>query len=687
MQNAERRKGSASSFFILRSSFCVLVFLLALTACTRPEAPAAPPADLPIFLISIDTLRSDRVNAQLTPQLTALAQDGVTFTRAFSHVPQTLPSHTTMLTGLLPQHNGVRDNIGYAVAPSLDTLPEILKRNGYTTGASVSSYVLRRATGIDQGFDFFDDELEYRSFVDIMAERGGERSVAALQRWLDGVTSRKLFAFLHLYEPHAPYANDSYDADVQQADAIVGSFLADLKRRNLYDDALVIVTSDHGEGLGEHGEDEHGVFLYREAIQVPLIIKLPRRARAGERIETMTALADLTPTILTAAGFTPPKVDGLDALGAVPPARRIYAESYYPRLHINWHELTSLVDAQHQYIDAPRRELYDWRADPREQTNLLDTNRRVAFAMAGELKPLVTPFQPPSNIDLEDQRKLAALGYLGSASPTPAGPLPDPKDRIHFLRILREAKRHVTRGEFAAAIPLLRKLTEENPSLVDEWVLLAEALERSRQRGEAIAVLRRANALFPGSAVVTLPLAELYLADRRFADARAHAELALKEDEVLAREMLAKIALAANDLPTAKREIERAAAVAPKRTTTLLALARVQKRAEEWGALLGTLDRIAAEIDTRHLPRVRGLHADRGEALLHLQRGREAEQAFRRETELFPDNLPAWGNLAVILSVQGRNAEARALLDDAVRRNPTPEAQRMRAEALTVVGR
>ncbi|HEX9982937.1 MAG TPA: sulfatase-like hydrolase/transferase [Thermoanaerobaculia bacterium] len=674
-----------STFCVLRTAFCVLVFVF--SSCSRETpAPAANP-DTPIFLISIDTLRSDRVTPALAPRLTALAQESVTFTSAFSHVPQTLPSHTTMLTGLLPQRNAVRDNIGYALAPELETLPETLKRNGYTTGASVSSYVLRRATGIDQGFDFFDDELEYRSSIDVTAERGGERTVAALQRWLDSVTSRRLFALLHLYEPHAPYEKGSYDAEVSHADAIVGAFLDDLKRRGLYDDALIVVTSDHGEGLGDHGEDEHGIFVYREAIQVPLIVKLPRQSRAGERITAMAALSDLTPTILGATGITAPaKLDGLDVLRTqVPPTRRVYAESYYPRLHVNWHELTSLVDAQHQYIDAPRRELYDWRADPREQQNLLEANRRVAFAMANELKPLVTAFQPPSKIDLEDQRKLAALGYIGSTSSGSGGPLPDAKDKVHYIRMLREAKQLVSGGNLAAAIPLLRKLTVENPSLVDEWVLLAEALERSGHHNDAIDVLRKANGLFPGSAIVTLPLAELYLADRRFAEARAHAELALKDDEVLARETLAKIALQAGDLNAARKEVERAVAVAPNRTSTLLSLARVQKRAEDWRGMLATLDRVSAEVDARHLPRIRNLHGDRGEALLRLQRGPEAEQAFRRETELFPDNLPAWGNLAVILAVQGRNQEARALLDDAVRRNPGPAGERMRTEALQVV--
>jgi arylsulfatase A-like enzyme/thioredoxin-like negative regulator of GroEL len=639
---------------------CVLLLLL-LMGCGARETPV----DTPVFLISIDTLRSDRIRADLTPNIVALAHDGVTFERAFSHVPQTLPSHATMLTGLVPSHAGVRDNIGYTLAANVATLPALLKANGYATGAAVSSYVLRRSTGIANGFDFFDDHLEGQA-VDVTAERGGERTAAALTQWLDAQQSRKLFAFLHLYEPHAPYPG-GYDADVSRADKIVGDFLAHLKQRGFYDNALIVLVSDHGEGLGDHGEPDHGVFVYREAIQVPLIVKLPRRERAGERVQALAALSDVTPTILGILGIDPPKLDGLDLLHAsIPADREVDAESYYPRLHFHWSELTSVITARHQYIQAPRAELYDWQADPSERRNLLADERRAAHALATSLARRVSPPAPPSQVDAEDQRKLAALGYVGSAGESGAGDYPDPKDRIQYLAMYRRAEAL----PLNEAVPLLQTVTREAPEIVDAWLRLAAA-----QPDRAIPILQEASKRFNGNAAVVLPLADAYLRAARYDEARAHAELALRSDPVVAHEMLAKIALAQGDMVTAGKHAQESFALAPERTATLLMLARIAQRQQDWPAALSALDRIKGSM--------RGVQADRGEALLHLARGPEAEQAFRAEVQAYPDNVHAWGNLAVVLAAQGRTDEATRTVDEALRRNPA--ATKMASEVRALI--
>jgi arylsulfatase A-like enzyme/Flp pilus assembly protein TadD len=669
------------------ASLAAAAAALMLLGCHRDEQPARA-GQPPIILISVDTLRSDRVGHGLTPHVDQLGREGTSFERAFSHVPETFPSHTTIMTGLLPQNNGVRDNIGYTLDPKVPTLASVLKEHGYATGAAVSSYVLRRATGIDHGFDSYDDELEYRSSLDVEAERNGEHTTAALEHWLDGVPSHKVFAFLHIYEPHAPYdapaeyakGRSPYDAEVAYADAIVGKFLDDLKRRGLYDEALIVFLSDHGEGLGDHGEDEHGVLVYREAIQVPLIVKLPHAAGSGQRVHDLAALTDVMPTILAAAGIDAPKTDGVNLLSGRHTSRQLYVESYFPRLHVHWHELTSLIDDHFQFIDAPKRELYDHGADPTERQNLVESNRRTAFGMADTLKPLVR-FQPPSAVDEEDQRKLAALGYIGSVSTGAGGDYPDPKDRIQYVRMFRQAQRLPD----AQAIPLLQKLTRENPSLVDEWAMLAGAYERTGRRALAIATLHEANKLFPGSPSVTLPLAQVLLSDKRYAEARAHAELALKQDPVLAHEMLSQIAFVQGDGAAARREIDLALSGAPHRTTTLMQLARIQEKGEDWTGALATLDGTAGEVRSRHLAPMRDLEAQRGQALLHLGRGPEAEQAFRAEIASFPDNLPAWGNLAVILAVEGHRDEAMHLLAEAKRKNPGPAAERMVQETLDAV--
>jgi choline-sulfatase len=674
----------------------IALALLALVSC-RGGHEEKTQAVVPVFLISVDTLRSDHVGVYgstraSTPNIDRFAKDGVVFERAFSHVPQTLPSHAAILSGLLPQNNGVRDNIGYTVAESIPTLQSVLKSYGYATGAAVSSYVLRRATGIGRGFDSFDDELEYKSTLDTGAERNGERTLAALQRWLDSVAaSKRVFGFLHLYEPHAPYTpppefakgRSPYDGEVAYADAIVGRFLDDLKRRGLYDDALIVFLSDHGEGLGDHGEEEHGIFVYREALQVPLIIKLPRRANAGTRVQSLAALTDVMPTTLKILGLVPPaRLDGVDLFAPRKAGRRLYAESYYARFHLHWHELTSLVSEEWHYIDAPRIELYALRADPAESKNVAEPNRRTAFAMQREIAAMVKPFSPPTQVDLEDQRKLAALGYIGSIATGGGGDYPDPKDRIQYIRMFHEAESLTSARRFSEAIPLLERLTIENPSLVEEWLLLADAQEQTGRRTAAMVTLREAIKRFPGSPNATLSLAQILLAAGRYDEAVAHAELALKQDAVLARETLARIALSRGNLAEARKQIDLALDAAPHRTSTLMAAATIQLRQNDWPRALATLDRAAAEVSLRHLPAIRGLESDRGDALLHLQRGPEAEEAYRKETSLFPNDVPAWGNLSMILAAQGRRAEAIQALRDAMEKNPGPAARRMAIESL-----
>ncbi|HWS71926.1 MAG TPA: sulfatase, partial [Thermoanaerobaculia bacterium] len=252
-----------------RGAFLLLVLMGA--ACARRET-----AHPPVILISIDTLRADRVTPALMPNVTALARDGVSYRRAWSHCPLTLPSHLSMFTGLLPPEHGVRDNVGYRFdASKHPTLASIFRANGYATGAAISAYVLRGETGASAGFDDYDDAIGIVDGAPVGAlQRAGSITESIAEHWIAGHETRPFFYFLHLYEPHSPY-EPTYDDDVRRADAIAGTFLDFLKKRGLYDRATIALVSDHGEGLMEHGEQEHGVFLYREDLQVPLIVKYP----------------------------------------------------------------------------------------------------------------------------------------------------------------------------------------------------------------------------------------------------------------------------------------------------------------------------------------------------------------------------------------------------------------------------
>ncbi|HEX6624268.1 MAG TPA: sulfatase, partial [Pyrinomonadaceae bacterium] len=343
-----------------------LAALLALASCGR-FGGTAPSKTTPVILISIDTLRSDRLpmygyDRVSTPNLDALRGDAILYERAYSHCPLTLPSHSSMFTGLLPSEHGVRDNTGYRLEQSTPTLAELLKKNGYATAAAVSAFVLRRESGIARGFDFYDDDVEalgQRAGIG-QVQRDGRATVEAAKKWLEGKTGNPFFLFVHMYEPHTPYTppepfnsqyKDKYDGEIAYADAVVGELIADLKARDVYDDAMIILLSDHGEGLNDHGEEEHGVFLYREAIQVPLLVKLPKSAHKGKSVAAPVQLIDVFSTIL-AQTTTPGSTRNTTARSLLTflsggdnddaPARPIYSETYYPRLHFGWSDLHSL---------------------------------------------------------------------------------------------------------------------------------------------------------------------------------------------------------------------------------------------------------------------------------------------------------------------------------------------------------
>ncbi len=458
--------------------------LLALVLFACRERTSTPP---PIILISIDTFRSDRLGV-VTPHLDAFRRDAVLFERAYSHSPLTLPSHATILSGVLPSEHGARDNVGFRMKP-VPRLPAQLKARGYATAGAVSAYVLRAATGIGEGFDAYDDEIDRAGGDQSLGavQRPGAKTIDVAQKWIASQNG-PFFYFLHLYEPHTPYQAPepfrskhahAYDAEVAYSDALLGGFFDFLRERGLYDRAIIVVLSDHGEGLGDHEEDEHGIFLYREAIQVPLLVKLPSRALAGESVRTPVGLQEVAPMILRA-------LDDPRKLTEIAP-RPVYSETWYPRFHFGWSDLHSLIDGDEHFIDAPRAELYDLRADPAEKQNLIADRRRRAAALRSAIAPLKREADAPSAVDPEEAQKLAALGYIGSGTMTRSGALPDPKDRTGTFRELREAFRLQRDGRDAEALAQFDRILAQDPDLIDAWDVRAKLLFRMGRTAESIA--------------------------------------------------------------------------------------------------------------------------------------------------------------------------------------------------------
>jgi len=683
-----------------------IVAAVLLAAC---RGNVKPSNQTPVILISVDTLRSDHLPAYgyggvETPNIDALRKDGILFRRAYSHTPLTLPSHATILTGTLPADHGLRDNVGFKLAPNVPTLASLLKKNGYATGAAVSAFVLRHETDISRGFDFYDDEVEPvgASTVIGRVQRDGRDTARVAKTWLDKQQG-PLFFFLHLYEPHTPYTppepflsryKNHYDGEIAYADDIVGDFIGYLKQRDLYDKALIIFLSDHGEGLNEHGEEEHGIFLYREALQVPLIVKLPHAAHAGETGETPVELADVFPTItqLTATNAEALHHVGQSLLAMLDksaPARNVYSESFYARFHFGWSDLHSLIDGQHQYIRAPIPELYDVAADPGEKKNIINDDRRAYVAMRTAIEPFVTQAAAPSAIDPEEAAKLAALGYVGSSASVQTAAneqLPDPKTTIGVFNQIREVYTDYRDGKETEALALTDKLLGDNPRILDLWDLKSKILEKLGRDDEAIAAAKEGLKQQPNAVALMIAVANLSMLTGNLEQAQQHAELAKKYDAAQAHDILARIWLAKKDYVRAKQEAELTLSNDHQQLYGLVTLGLIEKQRGDLQSALRYLDEAAQRAQAKKNPRVPNLHFYRGDVLARLGRNEEAERDFRQEIAFYPQEPEPYASLVLLLSTEGRLEEATQLIFRLIAVAPNPPSYVAISETLRAIG-
>ena len=671
----------------------LLLVLLLAGACGRK---AAITPGQPVILISIDTLRSDHLPAYgyaqiATPAIDKFRADSILFERAYSNCPLTLVSHASIFTGLLPAEHGIRDNLGYTLNPNVKTIAELMKSKGYATGAAVSAIVLRGETQIKRGFGFWDDDIQLDpNFLSMgRAQRRGDETRKIAEKWIGEHASQPFFFFFHIYEPHSPY-EPTYDADVVTADAIIGRFLSFLREQGIYDRATIILLSDHGEGLGDHGEDEHGIFLYRETLQVPLMLKFPHSAQAGKSVATPVELLDVFPTIAEAFGFHE-KSEGTSLLatfdGKAPVGRKLYSETYYPRFHFGWSDLHSLISGVDHYIQAPKPELYDLGRDPAEKQNVLRENRRAYVALREAIAPFIKGAEAPKAIDPEQAKQLAALGYVGSTASTATDVvLPDPKDHIASEGKIKQAflafQQHRYEDTTKACVALLR----ENPKMTDIWGIYAHALAKLGQYDESIAAAKEGLKLDPTNTTLAIMVANVALEQNRLDDAEKHARLIEKDLPNEARNVLGQVYLLRKDYARAAQEANDALAGGRDRPFALMLLGRV---AMEQGRLDDALrdydqaDAIDKEKGRQPIPR---LNYFRGDALARMGRGDEAEAAFRKEIELYPTDPQPYKNLLLLYAVEGRTDLATQLIFSLEKAAPTPPSYAAISETLKTIG-
>jgi choline-sulfatase len=528
------------------------------------------------LIIIIDTLRADYVGCYgspdaATPNVDRIATEGARFSECITAVPVTLPSISTIMTSAYPPYHGVRDNGIFTLDPSLVTVAEVFEEAGYATAAVVGAGVIGKGTGIEQGFEHFDSDFSGDYARESSLAPAEAREFALTQRRADEVT-RLATAWLarvkgpfclvaHYFDPHAPYdpppefgaryRRSAYLGEVAFVDSQLGPLLEAARDAAPAGGLITALVADHGEGLGEHGEEQHGFFIYDSTVRVPFVLSYPPAVEAGRVIDRQVSTADLAPTVLDLAGIDAPPswqgrsraaaitgrgAAGTDSAEAAPSA--CYMETYRTRYSYSWSELKGIRYNGWKLIRAPRPELYDLSGDPAETRNLYSSDPDRARAMESHLDQLAAsldgPFanlKPTVDLDESEVKKLKTLGYVMPEKAPPPGPLPDPKDMIGRLstrfeasRLAEEARRMLAAGDAAGAEEKLNEALERNPSSAAALHDLGLLYWGSGRREEGLALLERAAGLDPSSAALHTNLGIAYMTLGRYAEAKSEFE-------------------------------------------------------------------------------------------------------------------------------------------------------------------
>ncbi len=597
---------------VLRKLIPAACFLVAATRTSAAPQQQNQPAKPNVFLITIDTVRADHVHcygydAIRTPALDSLANDGVRFSQAFTPSPITNSSHTTILTGLLPSSHGVTD-FGIPLATTHSTWAEIVKGNGYQTAAFIGAVILDSKTlapGLDRGFDFYDNFPQRQRTKSRWGrvERRGMTVVSRAEAWLTAHPTGSHFVWVHLYDPHDPYQpplpysstykDRLYDGEIAYADSAVAHFVAHLKKLRWYRNALIIVVGDHGEGLGEHHEATHGIFLYDSTTHVPLIAKLPGLDKAGAVIDAQVRTTDILPTVLDLLHISLPVLSQLDGASLQPyfedansAGRPAYGETDYP-IRFGWAPLRSLRTEGFKFIEAPRPELYDLHSDPKESNN----NYQPWDATVKHFRGLLadqrarTPVQnSDAAIAADTLNELRALGYLGPADagsatnvPEPSL-LPDPKDRIEEQNLLHAAMIATEADRPAEARDALEKLLHADPDSFAALRQLGEIELRAGQFRKAAEHLKHAGEIRPNDTSTAFGEAEALEKTGDLATAQGILEAALKvaPSQASGRLLLGNVYLGLKNASAAKDQFEAVLLLQPDDTDAALGLARAE---------------------------------------------------------------------------------------------------------------
>jgi choline-sulfatase len=635
------------------------------------------PSDLNLLLVTLDTTRADRIHAYgfdgiATPNLDRLAREGVLFEQAVAPAPLTLPAHSSIFTGKFPPAHGVRDNGGFFLDDRETTLAERLQASGFTTGGFVGAYVLDHKWGVAQGFQTYFDDFDltkYQSLSLGSVDRPGNEVADHALAWLGKAAGSRFFGWVHFYDAHSPYEppepflsqyrGHPYIGEIAFVDSQVGRLLAFLDEHDLAKKTVVVVMGDHGESLGEHGESTHGFFVYQATMHVPLLIRAPYDRMAGRRVADTVRSIDVLPTSLELLGIRPrDPLEGTSVVPLMTGAKRelglsAYSEAVYPRYHFGWSDLRALTAGRYKYIAAPRPELYDLQADPRESKNIYPERQALGDRMQQELTALerrmsagAAEAKPAVEVDPDARQRLAALGYVGTfvapASADRSG-LADPKDKIELFNLMtqaRETARHDQSSD--AGLQALQRVIDQDPKVIDAWFMIGNEYYRRHEYAAAIARYQRALALKPDYDLVVINMANAYRAmgrdDEAMVGYRRFMELDPKNAQI--RYEAAQILIDNGHLDDAAAELDKALQLEPKLAAARNALGVVAlKHGDLAGAERDIREAIAAKPDVRL--------AHYNLALLAEQHGdfQRAVAEYKKEIELHGNSYKAAFNL------------------------------------------
>jgi len=648
---------------------------------------------LSVLLVTVDTLRADALGSYGkadagTPTLDRLAAEGVRFERCHAQNVVTLPSHANILSGRYPFDHGVRDNAGFRFPAGADTLATLLKARGFHTGAFVSAFPLDSRFGLDRGFDVYDDRFGDRGSHTAfrMEERPGGETVAAALRWRSAQGSSPTFQWVHVYEPHFPYTppepfasqhrDDPYQGEVATADSILKPLLDPILEAGPAGRTLVVMTGDHGEARGEHGEQTHGIFAYEGTLRVPLVLYQPSLL-SPRTVTAPVRHVDLLPTILDALGLTPPPgLPGRSLLALAEGGEVDAAESYFESLSASvnrgWAPLQGVVRDGFKFIDLPLPELYDLGHDPKEEVNLAASRPDLMQAMRQELSRFraVDRGLQRSEENAETLARLRSLGYLSGAAPTARKHYTaddDPKRLISLDAQVQEVIGLYTKGDLYGALALCREVVRRRPDMSLSLVHLAFLERETGNLGEAVSAARRALALNPDDTdVVGLLAAYLNESGRPRETLRLVEPYAKKKDPDLDVLVAQGVALASIGRPQeALATFERVRQIDPSSVMALVNIGTVH-------LMTGDLDRAQQAFEA-------ALDLDPGTARAHnslgvvaARRGRMEEAAahWRKAVELDPRDYQTLFNLGTLLLRQGHVEEARSCLERYVKEAP-----------------